>query len=469
MGPTGRRCPKVRQSQDYLDAAVALLARHGPADASLGVTAAVASRWSGVNRSTLYRHWPNIGALNIDLGLFATTHHGGWQAALVRQDPRTGLATAIRTALDAERLHPALLIRMAATGWPEGPARRAIVAWERRWLDALRCWIVEHLAHRHRVVVQPRLERVLAVAFAALVEGQLIYELASDSPPPRVDVSDGQPAAATPIDRLLASTSRPWHASDGEIRHRRVPTLDGRRAPIHEAGLPILARCFDGYARSSVGDEPPLAAGRLVHLRRLAADLDVTERQLYNIWPSPAHLNAALLTEILHRARRNADAATLTAFEMVGPEAEPPGHRSFVVPMHEVIALGLGRGDAPPLMWCGRAFAEPSVRRALRRSLADWEPSMRSVVIAGYGLTATSPRAGIDGNELTRRIAEAMLGLLRLATLDPALGEEHAPTRSPDRPVAGLAAVLVAASMAQDQGAAPHRSPSTLAEAHPSS
>ena len=403
-----------------------------------------------MSRTTIYRHWESIIDLNHDLAIFTVADTPSWQVELLRQPVGRPWAESIARAVEQTGPEQALLVRSFVAGWPASSAARAFVAkWETAWLVDFEHWLDAHCAATGRVPLDGTNSRSLAVTLAAMVEGQLIVGQYGRGP--SVDDWD----ASVPSEIAMVTTRILDRMSEVKASGRTVPAKDWAPEPLPHSGLTtakasILLRTVEAVRAHPFGYPCSPVPSRLVDMGRLARKLDVTERRLFDVWPTTASLNVDLLERFFERYR--------AAAEDVAGEVLDIGlsdrYRSFeqlnTSALHEVVYVGLRPGRAS--FWgCGPAVMDPEVRSIATTNVEHWLGSLRTTFLAVLSMIGWYRRVDVSADEFTLRVLEGVIGLQRMASLNHDLLNETAPYRRYSLSLCGLAAYQISRSLSTDE------------------
>ncbi|MBX3285308.1 MAG: hypothetical protein KF703_08210 [Actinobacteria bacterium] len=404
-------------------AALDLLDEVGVASPSIGLSIASAAAAAGVNRSTVYRHWPTAADLNTDLAVASACHLPGWQRRILEVEPGTAIEDAIHAALGDRPVEIGSAIRALAAGWgSDVEARRAIAAWESAWLDRFATWASVHVARNGRTWAAGSSPTVLAVGLAATVEGWLVartLEGAHDDAGPLATVEPLGRRARLLLDELTAPGEPTPDATDHEtfvVEAPPGPTGSDARASIARR---IIDACIDP-ATGRWSAEP----SRLVDLERLARRLDVSPRWLYQLWPTPAAMNTAIVEAWFERDRSAIDRYANAWLAEAGPAGRATPSERFSRALDDSIRRRVGTVEANQFS-LSPAAADPEVRPTLDRIQGEYRALVRLVYLASLSIAGWKQRPGIGVDEYTAIMFEANLGLDRLVALHPDLLERE--------------------------------------------
>ena len=438
--------------QEYLDAALALLDEHGPADPSLAFSVKAVTAGAGVNRTTIYRHWDTVAELNEDMAVYAVVEGDGWQRRVLEQPVDRSLADILEEAIAASAPEPGLAVRLMVPSWGPGSSARARVeAWDAAWLDAFTGWLDAHLAAVGRALVDGTPTRVLAISLAAVVEGHLVVDLFRGG----LEVDEWDVGHATAIavaaedlfGGLTALASAPATGASSAAPVRDV--APSRLLPVtgfSAAKSRIFGQVLPAFRADPFGGDCSPEPARLVDMARLARRLGVTERRLYDVWPTIADCNADLVEAIAHRSTATVEDLMGEILDL-GIEGPPDEHAFLVVDGLNRAVLDLVRPGRAYLFTGALAAADPVVRRAMQEHVDDWLGTVRTLYLALLSMTGWYRRVDIPAAEAVSRAVAVVVGLQRLVNLHPELAEEQGSIFGIDAPLCGLVGALLARTL----------------------
>lgn len=446
-------CAGVSRPESHLEAAAAALAQHGPVDRTVGVSAAMAARWAGVARSTIYRYWPTIEALNADIVDHADASTG-WIEAVVGSDPSAPIAATLTRALATEGRGERTSLRAVASGWdPQHQVRRRVAERELERLDLLRGWL-EAWAHgrRHRFAD----EAAFAAAFAitSVMEGHLVFKsargpVAADDEPERTQLGADEPIIAL-LERILTLMTAPdpgAASADATVHPTPVPERRTDVGSVHPSQQRLIERVTREVLAEIASGGHELTSGRLVDVERLARRRGVSDRRLYHVWPDSSDLNRKLVRLVLDRFREAMATIADEAFA-IGLAAPDGFDDVFVQAFEQVVRVGaVGWAGQPPVFWCARALLDPENRLDVMDVQDRWEDASKARMVAGQALAGRRPLEGLLAPELMARVASGVLGAIRLCALNGELLDRTATDGGRSVPLTGLPGILVSRAM----------------------
>lgn len=428
----------------YVDAALALLGEVGPADPSLGLSMKAVAHAAGVTRQTMYRHWETVAELNEDLAIFGIGVRDSWHKRIVAAPPSADPAAIISEAIGATIPDPAVGIRTAITGWPAtSRARRFAQAWEAAWLDALAAWLGRHLVTVGRADREGRDLRVLAVTLTAVVDGMMTVDQARNG----IDVEHQDPAvarqASEAVARLIDELTEPVRG-----REPSPTTSSSVSLPVPDfrpSQRRILEETFDRFRVEPFGGAASPVPGRLVDMARLARRLGVTERRLYDVWPTARDLNLDLMLAIASREQ--------VLLEGLVVDVLDTGFGGPYVQFGQLLTSGLQtciqemvRPDRAHGYWCSLAALDPLLRSDLNERFDRQLDLFRTMYLALLSMTGFYRRVEVSADDYLITMIAAMSGIQRLASLHPEMLEERTIADDLDHPLLGAVNYLVARS-----------------------
>lgn len=327
----------------------------------------------GVSRSVLYAHWDTSADFAEDVVAELATDRSNWQLQLAQVWDGRSFADALAGNLDLAVARPGSMRRAGASARPRGSrARGRLAAWERSWLVLL--------SDRLRLEYGPAPDHVwddLAVAVTALVDGLAMFTAV-------VGTSAGVLEVA-PTGALVAEVT------EGMVRHlvgsmsdMRGPDLgdDGgdSEEPLSPRGRAILEESA-GAVRAGELTEGG-ADRRLVDGEVLARTLGISSRRLYQIWPTPIDLNAALFGECLRRVQAAVQAQAIGAFTQVSGAASADAIAEGLLRWNEQ-QLDLARlVDADRLLGLLELATSDEVAERYRADLDSWAAEGKMLLAA---------------------------------------------------------------------------------------
>ena len=270
-----------------LEAAYEQLARLGPvAERSVSLTSV--AKATGMGRSNLYRRWPTASDLASDIAVHRSTPDDGWHAHLCIDDGGP-LESAIRRSLATRASADGVLTRATVATWAGTRAQERMAAWER--------------AHVVRLVARLRREwgpdlaapwTDAAIAVTSLMEGMLLMWAQFAAEPGELMPPELAEEVTQTILRVIAFMIHEAEGVDTPIR--------GEGDELGDQGDPLPPRVRDALAAGLL-DPPDDGGRRVIDMGVLARARGVTERSLYNRWPTAADLNGDLFVESVQRVR----------------------------------------------------------------------------------------------------------------------------------------------------------------------
>lgn len=420
---------------DRLAAALELLDEVGVANPTIGVSLSGAAAAAGVNRSTIYRHWSTAAGLNTDVAIISACHLPGWQRRILAVAPSAPIEEAVEEALAGRPVEVGTSIRALAAGWaPDVEARQAIAAWEAEWLARFEGWIDAHVRAHGLTWAPGASAEVLAVGLAATIEGWLVARTLEGA------LEDLEPVTAPEaLGRrarlLLEQLTEPSPEPDAG-RDLGVGPLDGLRTPAYpEARLAIAMKVIETCIDPTTGRwqaEPT----RLVDLERLARRIDVSPRWLYELWPTPADMNAAIIDGWFERDRQAIDQYAAAWLAESGPAGRTTPAERFTVALDDSIRRRVGKVAANQFS-LSQAAGDPAVRATLDRIQGEYRVLVRLVYLASLSIAGWKQRPGISVDEYTAIMFEGNLGLDRLVALHPDLLDREVVIQGRPQPFCG--------------------------------
>lgn len=452
-------------SPQYVTVALQLLDEYGVSEPGFGITMKSAAIASGAARSTIYRHWEVVAELNDDMARFVVGDVEGWQRRVLADDPAHDLGAAIAASMSTAGIEPGAGRRMLLVGWPaDRPGRVFARQWEAAWLDAYATHLANHLGSTgHRVVpvlgpgadpealdhagdAQAAARRVVAVGIAAMVEGAHIFALYKHGPDPvNWDAGFG-PAIGRAVTRFVDLLVEPDPSATSAGWEPVVPD------PLPDSGLggakaDHLGRILEHIRLHPFGSEGSPAPPRLVDMARLARRAELSERWLYELWPTVASCNADLLVAVLDRDQ---DITAEQAFAMLSAgfsASGPPDYaRMWAEGLQSCIEALLAPGRIT-VLGAAQGLMDPDVRERMTGFNKAPGQVGRGVLLSLLGMIGEQLQPEVCADEFNDTMFSTVLGLLRLALLHPELLTERAWFEGRDLPLCGLICLLVKNSM----------------------
>lgn len=411
----------------YVAAASAALALHGPYHDGNRLPATAVARIAGVSRSTLYQRWDSMTVLGQALLEYRAVERPGWRDRLLGQPPDQPLAASIEAALDADPTSNDVVARAIVATLPSGhPVRVRTAAAERADVDRLGPWLVDHLATIGRRPAAPvRWDHPrtpitgadLAVVLDALVEGHQLQvgPLSGWDPHLAARSSVGDEAQ-----RLVTHLSMPGTGPDPVAEpdaQPHVPPVDHRFEARDVALFEALIADGPPHVPDLTGDRPPV---RLVDLARLARQLGVTERRLYGLWPSASDLNLDLVRHQFRVDRTEIDRRVLSVMSATLAFDGDCFAAIFMAAIEGILGIGL-ESISPGLFACAFATSDVAVAATAAREMAEWHVSVRTMLLATMQSIGFHLAPGVSADSCTHAVFSGFIGSTRAALLDPTL------------------------------------------------
>jgi lambda repressor-like predicted transcriptional regulator len=434
-----------RPVPDHVAAAIELLDRDdGPT--TLGLTMRGAAAASSASRSTLYRRWPTAAALNADAVRWAGTHADSWPARLLRELEHHDLAPALRRALHHAEVDLGVFVRTAVSAWPSSsPERAAVVAWEGRWLAHLEVALDRAIARRGERWRAPTTARIATLGLAAAIEGTLLIDLGACGPVSeerRDAILRRREATAAACARFVLQMVEPGARSDPPIASTQPlapldPLVPAELAP---GASQLLERIAAAIVAEPTGGPASIVPGRVVEAGRLARHLGISERRLFQHWPTAADLNGDLLEFVLERERRRGERLAARTLEL--------GMRSDDRRIGTLLVACLAEATSDPATRAHFRFAvamvDPAVRHRVRGLIGAWWASQRATFLAMITVTGWYLPSDAGVGPPTDLVFHGVAGAQRLVCSHPALAYEVTDHPGGPRSSIGLACVRLA-------------------------
>lgn len=431
---------------DHVAAAVELLDRDLDGPTTLGLTMRGASAASGASRSTLYRRWPTAAALNAEAARWAGTHADSWPTRLLAALEDDDLPDALGRALLHVDVDLGHLVRTTVSAWPPANAERAmLVEHERTWLAHLAASLDRAIARRGERWRAGASARLAALGLAAAIEGALLLD-----PGACGRASEEQRAAVLRRrSRLAAAGARYVHQlvePGPPDRDRRpsdaalpplLPSELGRGTPelLERIGSAVLAEPFGGPAS--------IVPSRVVDAGRLARHLGISDRRLFQQWPTTADLNGALAEHVLRREHQRGEDLAARTLEL----GMQRGHRKMAGLLTDALREATTDPRARAHFRFSVATADPAVRGRVAEIVVPWRTAQRASFLAMLTVAGWY-RPSDAGVELAPEVLfQGIAGAQRLVCSHPALAVEATAHRAhPDEPrsTIGLACLHLA-------------------------
>ncbi|WP_426571017.1 TetR/AcrR family transcriptional regulator [Aquihabitans sp. McL0605] len=429
----GRRTPS-----EYVDEALAALDDWGPAETGIGLTIGGVAHAAGVTRSTIYRRWDTASELNEDLVWSTVTQSMGWCRRLLDTDPSTSFELALETALGQPVDALGVPCLSVIVSWPStSTARAGAEAWEEQWLAAFATWLEAHLAAHGRAPGPEASSELLAVAITGLVNGRFLLVAMRHGIVPEAWLAESVPGLVAACSRLVASlTVGAEPAGDGPPA-KAAPVITLPFADVPEVKQRIFQAVEECVLRSSFGDPGFPAPQRLVDIARLARRLGISDRRLYQLWPSAASFNAELTVAILERTRLDTEEVVMEALRL-GLEAPYETFAHLLASCFQA-AVDCGTRYLPTSAFaCTLPAIDPEARTALAGALDDWRDSVQVLCLAMLAMAGWFRLPEVPIEEYTQLVFEQVAGLQRLVGLHPSLLARTVPFRGAEAPMLGL-------------------------------
>ena len=424
---------------------------HGPADPTLGLSVKAVASGLGVTRSTIYRHWSTIEALNHQAAALLVCSYPGWQRRFIDQPVQAGISAAIEGAIGRLGREMGGIVRSAASCWPAaGESRIAMAEWEEAWLHQAAAWFDAHLAATGRTYVDGADGRLAATALIALVEGRLtwmyVWEGADFEAWPHAGVEILARQAASLLGELTEAS--PSSTPEARAAAARWSPDALPEPPRSDAVEPLLDRFEHDFADGRRARDwlLRLDPGRLVDIGRLARRLDVSERRLYAVWPSPAAMNEDILAAVFDRQRTAIEAVTHHAIDLGTSDDYPSFDRLFTSWLQAAVFDG-ARPDQANYYVGTLLITHEKVRQRIVEELRPWRDSIRTALLALLSISGWHRRPATSADEYADTVIATIMGLHRLARLHPELLTETRPMLADTHPVCGLIPYLIARSL----------------------
>lgn len=443
---------RSRATEAYLDAAVDLLGKLGPAGGGRRLHLYDVESVSGVSRSTLRRMWPTVHAMADDVRVHAACGRPDWHQGLCAVDPALPWETALTAAVRRTASLSPVLHRAALRAVPASPTAAALRRWEQLQLARVERWVAAHLLITGTVPVGDLTVADLTAVLAALVEGTLYGEAVGEAPATVVPR-----AAPARIGRAVARAVTELVAPDREARPRRPvsigpavgpPTQDGRLLPV----LDTVVRRAEEARFGVVGGPQPT---RLVDVTEVARTLGVTTRRVQMVWPTTTDQNADVAEHVVRRVRERAEGRHRQALReaLAALSAAPPSADRdevvapvFVRMVRDLLLVGLVRSRAGPLA-ASLALADPVVADRVHTELDAWQEGQAALFMASMQLLGIRLDPALDAADYGGAVFAGLTGGLLLGRLHPTLAEEQVTVVGERLPLLGLGALALARGM----------------------
>jgi hypothetical protein len=360
----------------------------------------------------------------------------------------------------ADALGPTARTIMCA--WPRtSVARLQFAQWEQAWHDELGRWLEARLATDGRAMLDGLPIDVLALAIAAMVDGQLLF--ASLEIGPDLDGWDAASArrVASAVVRIygeltVADGTAMAEATGGTARW--VP--DPPPGPLDPARAALAARIAAAVSRRPGSPCPPMAS-RLADIGRVARRLGVTERRVFDVWPTTRDMNLDLAKVIAARMFRYADDL---AGIVLGTGLEQP-YETFdrlLISSLDAITAWLASEEQASIFATGYASIDEEVQEYMRGALDGARAALRTLLLAALSMTGWYRRSEVSGDEYTAIVLEGLAGVAQLAVLHEGLAQRTVTFRGTEHPLLGTVGYFLARSVSTEDrpGAAPAPEPS---------
>ena len=269
---------------------------------SVGPKISAAAQAAGVPRSRIYEFWSSAAHLGEDLAVFRATPETSWQAQVMAASD-TDVFDAIRSAVQSPTAAAGVTARAVLSAEPIGSRPRArLQAAEDRWLR----WLAERLRSTADQEA-PVPWTVAAATITALVEGALLIH-----GPARTGTTAPLDAAFADVVAATAAGATAHFASQVTGADVALETDGVEHRPAPEAAQ-LLDRIV-GALDEATGSSPLTDDRRRVSPKVLAAELGVSPRWIFGLWPATVDFNADLFEESLRRLSSVTDLAAMTAF-----------------------------------------------------------------------------------------------------------------------------------------------------------
>jgi AcrR family transcriptional regulator len=439
---------RLRRGSEYLDAALELLDEFGTAEPTLGLTTRAAALAAGTTRSTMYRHWHSVGELNDDAARFAICHEPGWELLVAAEPFDRPLADVLGAALGGERVLLTSATRAAVAGWPLASiARQEIAEWEAATVTTLAAWLEGNAERAGRTFREGTSPRLAALTIGAHIEGVLLMGIyqhgvaSADWPAGWID------DASRSAERILEHLTEPAPAgSDGARAAAPVPAMPAPPA-LTEAQRSILARMRDTLQEAPIGLPSSIAPGRVVDMARLARRCEVSERQLYRIWPTPELLNADICLAYAARYRRQAESYAEEVFSIGFSDQFATFDQLLVSALDAWVRSPARAAPATPFM-PALPLLDPAVRLPVMSAIPDWSTLTRTTFVAILAMARWYRRPEVSADQFAEAMMDGVIGAQRLAALNPELLAETTAFRGTEQSVLGLVLYHLGRSMA---------------------
>lgn len=445
--------------QEYISAALALLDEQGIADPSLGISVRAATAGAGVARSTIYRHWETVADLNDDLAIVAIADADGWQRQVLATPPATPLAAAVEQAVTATWPAPGAIARVLLAGWTANDRARSFAQeWERGWTEAFSAWLLRHLAATGQQIgptfrgdrPEDTGVRALVAAVTAIVEGHLIVDLyrrgaAVDTP--RGDLAERIGAA---VAWLAGAAIEPAEAPGGQPGPDTGPDDLAALLPasgIVGAKLDIARRVFRSAQAHPFGEECSPTVSRVVDPARLARRLGITERRLFDVWPTAASCNIDVIRGIAERERVEVEELIFALLDIGSGDEAYEDFTALSTMGLERCTRNMVRPDHIHVFACSLLVADPAARSEMVEIIDGHIGAMRTYFFAAIGMTRWYRRTEINGDDYVQHMIAVMVGTQRLAALTPSVLDEELWFDGRRLPFCGTVNMVVSRSM----------------------
>jgi hypothetical protein len=373
--------------------------------------------------------------LNRDLTAYAITEGPGWQRRILDQDPAAPAAPSFAAALAGPE--PGIRARSSVRAWGlDHPARVTAIEWERAWLRAFEAWLAAHLARHGRRSLHG--DRVAALAVTALVEGHLLLDRVWSHPGSDAWYSGRPDTLPHSIEVLLADLTEPdVDATEPESVPPPPP------AELSPAARRALGRALEAMDTAAFGEPEAAAPGRLVDLAVLARRTGVSERRLYDVWPTASAANVDLVRGMGERALVAFDTLANLILDVGGSGPVYERYGTLSASGYQAYIETAVQPGRIHMFQCAHVLVDPAALDAFIDTTRRAAPSIRAIFLAMLSVTRKHRRPGVSAEDYLAQMRAAVGGVQRLAALDPALLEEEAGFDGGLRPICGLVAYRI--------------------------
>lgn len=402
-----------------------------------------------MTRSTIYRHWETVEQLSDDAASYVVCNLEGWQRRLLAQRPGGGLGDAVVASIGEPTDDPGTALRALVTGWRSRSAtdaRSLVATWEAAWLEHLGGWLDDHALATGVAFRDGSSGRLAALALAAVVEGHLVVRTFRSGLGIPDWCDDDRSVLVARVDALFDDLTAPT-APRPRTAPDEVDPLDPLpRVQFSEAKQALIERLTGPAGTAPIQELLIPEASRLIDMARLSRRLGVTERRLYAVWPTTADLNQELIGRLLDRERVALEELSSQAIA-IGVSDEFATFEQLLVSLLQAAVRSGVRPNRTSYFATARAFSDGEVRATANQQVDSWESALRTGFLAILAMAGWFRRPGISADDYAKTMLSALVGLHRLAALNPGLLDEAVSRRGVDLPLCGLALYQVGRSL----------------------